>query len=85
MNAVQQITIQPVRRPAYNNARLSNFGSWYVANEPALSQYFAALEGDGDFQDFCFTQYDVERVRTNAPIRYIERLSESECYSSDRR
>lgn len=68
MNAVTPIDIRPVLRPAYNNARIANFGSWYAANEPALSQYFRALPGDGEFQDFCFTQYDIECAANPRPV-----------------
>ena len=73
MNAVTYITARTVRKPAYNNAALANFGNWYRTNEPSLQQYWRALGGEGpearrDFFDFCCTQYDVERIANPAPV-----------------
>lgn len=83
---LQPLTVRPVRRPTYNNAAIANFGNWYVANEPALSQYFASLEGDGDFFDFCASQYDIELLHNPQPVyarRVIDRRDARECFDSE--
>lgn len=80
-----QIAVRPISPSRYLNARLANFGNWYRDNEPALTERFNQLPGDGDFFDFAASQYDIERMRNPTPPRYIERLSEREAYGSDRR
>jgi hypothetical protein len=64
MNAAP-ITTMPVRRPTYDNRFLRDFGRWYAANEPRLTQYYQDLsrwttpEGD-DFFGFVLCQYDLQ-------------------------
>lgn len=82
---VDQIAVRPISPSRYHNARLANFGNWYRDNEPALTERFNQLPGDGDFFDFAASQYDIERLRNPTPLRYVERLSEAEAYGSDRR
>lgn len=69
MSAVAPITVRVAQKPTYLNRNLANWQAWLRDNEPALIQYWNALDADDrdaqcgtgcDFQEFAFVQFDVE-------------------------
>jgi hypothetical protein len=82
MNAVTQIAIQPVQKPRYVNRNVGHFQRWYRDNEPALTQYFNALPGEGDFLEFAMCQHDVEEESEIAAREKLD-LIEAEAHGTD--